>query len=87
MTHIIVSVERLLWFPIEIHNQSNDTAAKNLLMKGIQMSGSQFKWESVYRKVSNIRRTKFQNISDSRTVLQLSLPNLLKPCIKSRMKM
>ena len=42
---------------------------------------------SYYRKVSNIRRTEFQNINDSRPVLQLSLPNLLKPCIKSRMKM
>ena len=41
----------------------------------------------MYRKISNIRRTKFQNISDSRPVLQLSLLNLLKPCIKSRMKM
>ena len=42
---------------------------------------------SYYHKVSNIRRTEFQNINDSRPVLQLSLPNLLKPCIKSRMKM
>ena len=41
----------------------------------------------IYRKVSNIRRTKFQNLSDSRPALQLSLHNLLKPCIKSRMKM
>ena len=40
-----------------------------------------------YHKVSNIRHTKFQNLSDSRPVLQLSLPNLLKPCVKSRMKM
>ena len=40
-----------------------------------------------YRKGCNIRRTKFQNLNDSRPVLQLSLPNLLKPCIKSRMKM
>ena len=42
-----------------------------------------------YRKVSNISRTKFQNLSVSRPVLQLSLTNLLKPCIciKSRMKM
>ena len=37
--------------------------------------------------VSNIRRTEFQNLNDSRPVLQLSLPNLLKPCIKPRMKM
>ena len=42
---------------------------------------------SSYRKVFNIRRTEFQNLNDSRPVLQLSLPKLLKPCIKSRMKM
>ena len=40
-----------------------------------------------YRKVCNIRRTKSQNLSVSRPVWQLSLPNLLKPRIKSRMKM
>ena len=39
----------------------------------------------VYRQVSNISRTKFQHFS--RTVLQLSLPNPLKPDVKSRMKM
>ena len=38
----------------------------------------------LYRKVSIIRRTKFQNLCDSPPALQLSLPNLLKPCIKSR---
>ena len=40
-----------------------------------------------YRQVSNIRRTKSQNLNDSRTVLRLSLPNPLKPDVKSRMKM
>ena len=45
-----------------------------------------FLW-SVYRQVSNIRRTKSQHSQDSRTVLWLSLPNPLKPDIKSRMKM
>ena len=40
-----------------------------------------------YRQVSNIRRTKSQNLKDSRTVLWLSLPNPLKPDVKSRMKM
>ena len=40
-----------------------------------------------YRKISNIRRTKFQNLNDSRLVLHLSLPNLLKPGVKQRMKM
>ena len=40
-----------------------------------------------YRQVSNIRSTKSQYFNDSRTVLQLSLPNPLKPDVKSRMKM
>ena len=40
-----------------------------------------------YRQVSNIRRTKSQHLKDSRTVLRLSLPNPLKPDVKSRMKM
>ena len=40
-----------------------------------------------YRKVSNIRRTKCQNLNDSRLVLQLSVPNPLKPSVKSIMKM
>ena len=42
---------------------------------------------SEYRQISNIRRTKSQNINVSRLVLQLSLPSLLKPRIKFRMKM
>ena len=41
----------------------------------------------IYRKVSNIRRTKCQNLNDSRLVLQLSMPNPLKPSVKSIMKM
>ena len=40
-----------------------------------------------YRKISNMRRTKSQNLNDYRLVLQLSLPNPLKPVITSRMKM
>ena len=40
-----------------------------------------------YRKVFNIRRTKSLNWNDSHLVLKLSLPNPLKPCVKSRMKM
>ena len=42
---------------------------------------------SGYRKVSYIRRTKCQNLNDSRLVLQLSVPNPLKPSVKSIMKM
>ena len=40
-----------------------------------------------YRKISNIRRTKSLNLNVSRLVLQLSLPNPMKPGVKSRMKM
>ena len=40
-----------------------------------------------YRQFSNIRRTQSQNIYVSRVVLQLSLPNPLKPDVKLRMKM
>ena len=36
---------------------------------------------------SNIRCTKSQNLNVSRFVLQLSLPNSLKPSVKSRIKM
>ena len=40
-----------------------------------------------YRKISNIRRTKSPNLNVSRFVLQLSLPNPMKPGVKMRMKM
>ena len=40
-----------------------------------------------YRQVSNIKRTQSKNINVSRLVLQLSLPNLLKPGVKLRMTM
>ena len=44
-------------------------------------------WNVYYRQVSNTRRTKSQPLNDSPTVLRLSLPNPLKPDVKSRMKM
>ena len=40
-----------------------------------------------YRKISNIRGTQNQNLNDSRLIMQLPLPNPLKPGVKSRMKM
>ena len=43
--------------------------------------------EYMYRKISNITRPKSKNLNDSRLVLLLSLPNPLKPSVKSRMKM
>ena len=39
-----------------------------------------------YRQVSNISRTKSQHLKYSLSVLRLSLPNPLKPDVKSRMK-
>ena len=41
----------------------------------------------IYFQISNISHTKSQHLNDSRLILQLSLPNLLKPCVKLRMKM
>ena len=40
-----------------------------------------------YREISNISRTQSANINVSHLVLQLFLPNLLKPGVKLRMKM
>ena len=40
-----------------------------------------------YRKTSSISRSKPQNLNVSHLVLQLSLPNSLKPNVKLRMKM
>ena len=42
---------------------------------------------AVYRQISNTRRTNTHNFNVSCLVLQLSLPKLLMPGIKSRMKM
>ena len=43
-------------------------------------------FKRIYRKISNIRRTKFPKLNVSRLVLQLSLPNSTEPGVKSRMK-
>ena len=40
-----------------------------------------------YRKISNIRRTKSQNLNDSHLVLKSSLPNPFKPGVELIMKM
>ena len=40
-----------------------------------------------YRQTSNTSFTKSQNLNVSHLVLQLSLGNVLKPGVKSRMKM
>ena len=40
-----------------------------------------------HNKISNISHTKYHNLNVSHLILQLSLPNPLKPGVKSRMKM
>ena len=45
-----------------------------------------FSWNNV-KTLNNIRYTKSQNLNDSRLVLSLSLPNLLKLGVKPRIKM
>ena len=42
---------------------------------------------ALYCEIPNISHTKSQDFTDSRLVLQLFLPNPLKPGIKGRMKM
>ena len=42
--------------------------------------------KNTYRQISNITRTKYQNLNVSRFVLQLSLPKPLKPGVKSIIK-
>ena len=42
---------------------------------------------TMYRQISNIRHTTSQTLNVSCLILQLSLPNPLKPIITSRMKM
>ena len=45
------------------------------------------KMNSTYRKISDISRTKSQNLNVSRLGLQLPLCNIVKPSVKWRMKM
>ena len=40
-----------------------------------------------YHQISNISRTQSQNVNVFRLILQLPLPNPLKPGVKSGMKM
>ena len=52
-----------------------------------QQSHVQMLLNTIYRKISIVRRTKFQNSNDTCLVLYLSLPDPLKPGVQSRMKM
>ena len=54
---------------------------------GVVFDLGKFANRSFYRNISNIRHTKSQNLNVSRFFFQLSLCNLVKPGVKSRMKM
>ena len=81
------------WFRSHSHLYAlvKDIDSRILQVPGIKHQGAdtededfKIKFHSInkYRKICNIRRTKSQNLNDSRLVLQLSLPNLLKPGVK-----
>ena len=57
-----------------------------LVLRSSHVDVNQEEYRDV-QSISNIRRTKSQSITVSRLVLHLSSPNLLKPCVKSKMKM
>ena len=64
--------------------------AKTLLLKFFNGLGIQQQHEyndSKYHQISNIRRTKFQNLNVSPLALLLSWYNILKPGVKLRMKL
>ena len=53
-----------------------------------KLSGAEARlFQEKYCQISNISHTKSQNFNVFRLVLQLSLYNLVKPGVKSRMKM
>ena len=54
---------------------------------GTVMASERTMWTTKYCQTSSISCTKSKNFNVSRLVLQLSLPNLLKPDVKLKMKM
>ena len=71
------------------HNKANSMACPCQHISNLVLHWSCLLCGSVitYRKISEIRHSKHQNLNKSRLILQLPLPNTLKPGVKSRMKM
>ena len=65
------------WPSTKLHGLTSTSGIVICLLTLCAMNWSEGTWNN--RQVSNIRRTKSQHLKDSRTVLRLSLPNLLKP--------
>ena len=78
LTQSYSSVHRMTW-------KKNKESPKCIVMNAVHDTRCV---ESIkYHEISNIRRTKSHNLNVSRLVLQLSLPNPLKPGVMWRMKM
>ena len=73
--------EVALWLTIFSHAWDSRPTSKET-----GTSVSEIHWP-IHCQTSHTNRTKSQNLNVSRLVLQLSLPNPLKPGVKSRMKM
>ena len=56
-----------------------------MVLLGYIRIAAQIRW--IYRQAYNTSRTKYLNLNGFRLVLQLFLPNPLKPGVKSIMKM
>ena len=76
---IVATVPKLLQKPMFLHISTR--------VWGHPWYTQNIKTVGIYRKTSSISRTKFQNLNVSCSLLQLSLPNPLKPGVKLRMKM
>ena len=85
-TSVLDSVS-LSWHLYDFMNDKLDTSA---LCKTGNSSALAISWKNItciYCKTPSTSRTQSQNLIVSRVVLQLSLPNPLKPGVKSSMKM
>ena len=85
-TSVLDSVS-LSWHLYDFMNDKLDTSA---LCKTGDSSALAISWKNItciYCKSPSTSRTQSQNLIVSRVVLQLSLPNPLKPGVKSSMKM
>ena len=69
------------------HNDDKVVSSDDLSVLAIGTMGPTGRLIFHLPKISNMIRTKSQSLNDYRRVLQLSLPNPLKPGVKSRMKM
>ena len=76
------------WFKHQAIIRANDNQVScyySSLHSSAGVAGSA--WPETYRQTSSKSRTKYSNLNVSCFVLQLPLPSLLKPGIKSRMEM